>query len=328
MAAQKVRFGPRRLAHGNLFVSNLERSLRFYTRVCGLREVFREPPIKAGFLSNGSSHHDVALIEISDRTRRGGDGRVTIPASQGRSPGLNHFGWEMETEAQLVEAYRRARGSGLEVKRTANHQVSHSVYVFDPESNFNEFYSDASDDWREVWRPGNTDVLTVEWSPEEAEPSTKPLYIADPDLSPEPGSIIPSRQIDHGVLVANDYEKLLAFYTDVAGLQIAFASTHDAFAVLSGSLSGRDLALLPAAEGRPPGMHHVGFRVFDEDELEEAETRLRAEGIEPEMTVDHPTKRSLFLKDPDGIRLEFYVKRPAPLSALADTGGYDPAYLL
>ena len=116
----------------------------------------------------------------------------------------------------------------------------------------------------------------------------------------------------------------------------AFGRTGDAVdrlgrghvTVLGGSLSGRDRALLPAAEGRPAGMHHVGFRVFDEDELEEAETRLRAEGIEPELKVDQPTKRSLFLKDPDGIRLEFYVKRPAPLSAPADTGGYDPAYLL
>ena len=72
MGNSSVMFSPRRLGHANLFVGELERSSDFYTNVCGLTEVFREPPIKAIFLSNGSSHHDVALIEVSKRARKGG----------------------------------------------------------------------------------------------------------------------------------------------------------------------------------------------------------------------------------------------------------------
>ena len=70
-----------------MFVGELERSMEFYTKVCGLSEVFREPPIKAGFLSNGSSHHDVALIEISARARKAGDGSSLISEKRGMRPG-------------------------------------------------------------------------------------------------------------------------------------------------------------------------------------------------------------------------------------------------
>lgn len=324
---QNVMFRPRRLAHGNLFVSDLERSMQFYTQVCGLTEVFREPPIMAGFLSNGSSHHDMALLQISDRTRVGRDGQTLIPKERGSRAGLNHFGWEMENEAVLVEAYHRAQESGVNIHRTADHQVSHSVYVFDPEGNLHEFYADASDDWREIWRHGNTEVLTGEWSPDSARPCTKPLYIAEPELVPESGAAIPTRQIGHGALVVSNYQELLRFYTQVAGLEIAFAPPDGSFAVLRGTLSGWDLGLFPATETRPAGLHHIGFEVRDEGELEKAEARLDEAGIAPELKLDHPSKRSIFLKDPDGVRLEFYVERSAPLSSLAETNGYDPAYL-
>ncbi|PYN49060.1 MAG: hypothetical protein DMD95_02100 [Candidatus Rokuibacteriota bacterium] len=50
-----VRFHPRRLGHANLFVSDLDRSMRFYNAVCGLEEVRREPAIRIGFLSNGNT---------------------------------------------------------------------------------------------------------------------------------------------------------------------------------------------------------------------------------------------------------------------------------
>ncbi len=325
MGKQGVMFRPRRLGHANLFVGELERSMEFYTKVCGLSEVFREPPIKAGFLSNGSSHHDVALIEISARARKAGDGSTLISGKRGTRPGLNHFGWEMENEDVLVEAYERAQESGLAIHRTANHQVSHSVYLFDPEGNYHEFYADATKDWREVWRDGNTEVLTVKWSPEAAERTTDPRYAVDPDLVPHPEAIIPSRQIGYGALVARDYAGLVDFYTEVAGLEVVQGGRDCSYTVLTGPLARHDLVILPEEGNRAPGMHHVGFELQSEDELESAESAVRARGIEPEASIDSSTKRSFFLLDPDGIRLEFYAARDG---AWEEMSGVDVAYQL
>ncbi len=92
----------------NLFVSDLERSGRFYTNVCGFEEVFREPGISMIFLSNGNSHHDIGLMEVTTGARIGKDGHVQVQPGQGKTPGLNHLGFEMRTEAEMVDAWRRA----------------------------------------------------------------------------------------------------------------------------------------------------------------------------------------------------------------------------
>lgn len=81
---------PRRLGHVNLFVSDLERSMAFYENVAGFHEIFREPDIQAGFLSNGNTHHDFGLIQTPDVDRVDKNGKVLIAASQrGRTAGLN-----------------------------------------------------------------------------------------------------------------------------------------------------------------------------------------------------------------------------------------------
>src|SRR5579872_4615226 len=132
-ADRPVMFSPRRLAHANIFVGQLERSLDFYHDVCGLEMVGTEPGIRAGFLTNGNTHHDIGCVEVATTARIGRDGHVQVPKGRGRQPGMNHFGWEMECEADLVDAYRRARDAGLKIHRTVDHQISHSIYLFDPD---------------------------------------------------------------------------------------------------------------------------------------------------------------------------------------------------
>ena len=48
-------FRPRRLGRANLFARHLERSVNFYSRVCGVQLVRREPGIEAAFHTNGNT---------------------------------------------------------------------------------------------------------------------------------------------------------------------------------------------------------------------------------------------------------------------------------
>jgi catechol 2,3-dioxygenase-like lactoylglutathione lyase family enzyme len=61
-------------------------------------------------------------------------------------------------------------------------------------------------------------------------------------------------------------------------------------------------------------MHHMGFEMSDDRALDEALARARAAGIEPELVLEHPTKRAVFIKDPDGMRIEFSVARETPFA--------------
>jgi catechol 2,3-dioxygenase len=298
------RFSPRRLAHANLFVTELDRSMSFYNRVCGLEEVRREPGIAAGFLTNGNTHHDVGLMEIGDNTRTGIDGYVQVAKSRMRGAGLNHFGWELENEKQLVEAYQRARAAGVKIHRTTDHQISHSVYVFDPEANLNEFYADAMTDWRSIFNPSLDDLVSSEWDPDAAPPSATPKYNPDPDLRRVEDAAFHSLRITHAVLVARDIDRLRRFYEDVGGLTSVAESADGDFVCLKGTSAAYDLVLMAADDDLAAGLHHVSFEVADDD-LDRGEQALAGSGIEAAHRIDNAAKRSVFLKDPDGLEIEF-----------------------
>lgn len=124
-------FQPRRMGHANIFVGELERSMRFYNEVVGLREAYRRPPIGAGFLNNGNTHHDIGMVETSN------------PMAKGKEPGLFHIGWELETQVDLVAGYKRSTADGLRFDYMFDHDISHSVYFSDPEGHLNEMYADT-----------------------------------------------------------------------------------------------------------------------------------------------------------------------------------------
>jgi len=291
-------FQPRRLGHANLYVGDLERSMAFYIQVAGLEQTYRRPPIRAGFVGNGNTHHDVGMIEAEG------------PGARGKRPGLNHLAFELENEVELVDAYRRAVQRGVRFSRTVDHEIARSVYVHDPDGNLNEIYADTTKNWR-TERTGLVERPTLGWTPGEPEPSPESKYHVDPEIRRIEDAVFHPLRITHAVIVAADFESVFRHYTELVGLRPIVGDRGSAFAVLGGSCGGRDIGLFRARPGRPPGLHHVGFLVGDERDLDEAAARLRKAGLEPEFQIDHATRRSIFVQDPDGLRVEFYVDRPA-----------------
>jgi catechol 2,3-dioxygenase len=314
-------FRPRRLGHANLFVSDLERSIQFYHKVCGLEEVFRESAIRAGFLSNGNTHHDIAVVQVTETSLLGRDSQALLPEGWGKRAGLFHLGFEMENEAELVAAYRRARQSEVKILMTVDHQLARSVYLFDPEGNLLEFYADTTKDWRSIFRAYENQLVTGPWNPGEPAPVAECNYPVDPDIRRVADAVFHPRRVAHAALAVRDLEASLGFYCEVAGLQEVVRASDGTFAVLRCTCPGYDLALFQAGADRPVGLHHLGFEMSDEGQLDEAEVQLKRVGIEPESWLDHTTKRSIFLKDPDGILLEYYVQR-APLNQGTDIQPY------
>src|SRR5699024_1358794 len=97
----------------------------------------------------------------------GRDGQVQVPVKDGRVPSLNHIGYEMESERQLANAYERAIAAGVSVNRTVDHTIARSVYLFDPDKFYLEFYADTQEDWASAVTPGtNQPLLTGNWTPD------------------------------------------------------------------------------------------------------------------------------------------------------------------
>ena len=313
--ADAAMFCPRRIGHANLFVGELERSIQFYNKICGFELVFREPHFTMGFLSNGNTHHDLGLVQATDKQLIGRGGHVQVRAGKGVKSGLNHFGWEMENERLLVEAYKRARESNVEIVRTSDHQISHSVYVRDPDGNMHEFYADEMKDWRELFDGTSGPAVTSEWDPTSAESHIDPRYPLRHEVGRVDDARIHSIRFSHAVLMTRNHARMVQFFKDVAGLRTVYESADGAVVCFGSGNSAYafDVALFRQEPGASNTVHQYSFQVAGEAEIESAEAALADAGIEIEMRIDNDRKRSLFIDDPDGMRCEFYAARDAGL---------------
>lgn len=128
------------LGHLVLYVRELEQSLRFYRDALGLEVTARLFNGRAAMLSGGRTHHELMIIEVGD-----------APGPlHGRRLGLYHVAWKVGDDlAALREAYRRLQSIGVAVLGMADHTISQSLYLRDPDGNEVEVYvDDPSVDWR------------------------------------------------------------------------------------------------------------------------------------------------------------------------------------
>ena len=128
------------LGHVVFYVRELQRSVEFYTKVVGLGVQGRIFNGRAALLSGGRTHHELLLIEVGD-----------APAGPaGRRIGLYHVGWKIGEDLDTLErAYARATENGCVIDGLADHTISQSMYLRDPDGNEVELFVDSRNfDWR------------------------------------------------------------------------------------------------------------------------------------------------------------------------------------
>jgi len=127
-----------RVGHVHLKVSNLERAIRFYCDVVGF-ELIQRMGDQAAFLSSGGYHHHIAL-----NTWESLGGPPPAPGTTG----LYHHAILYPSRAALADALRRLIEADIGLEGAADHGVSESLYLRDPDGNGVELYCDRP---REAW---------------------------------------------------------------------------------------------------------------------------------------------------------------------------------
>lgn len=306
-----VGYAPHRLGHVNLFVADMPQTCDFLHRICGLEPTALMSKIGSGFYSNGNTHHDIGFIEVAGYARFKAKRTYVIeePEDRGMAPGLNHFGWEMENEAELVAAYHRAVASGLRPRITDN-GTSYSNYLFDPDGGQHQFYADNVRDWRTVYTGGEADLhRTPVWHPDTASnPSTAPFYDPDPQIRRVEGAPLHPMRVTHASIVTSAHEEMRRFYTEVAGLR-AVAERADGRVLYLAGQSGRVDIILARIEDARRGLFQASFEVWPEDDLDDALRALERLSVPVIDYLTLPHKRSLTIAHPDGVRFEFFQRR-------------------
>ncbi|MGC3943699.1 MAG: VOC family protein [Chryseolinea sp.] len=146
-----------RIGHVHLKVSNLQRSLDFYTGLLGF-QLMTTYGQDAAFISAGGYHHHIGLNTWYSKN--------AAPASRD-GVGLFHTAIVYPTRKDLAAIYVRLHDAGYPFTGASDHGVSEALYLNDPDGNGVELYWDRP---KEQW-PLNSDGSLIMY--------TRPLRLED-----------------------------------------------------------------------------------------------------------------------------------------------------
>ena len=138
------------LGHLVLYVGDIEVSRRFYRDFLGWNEIPGPPIAGVAAFTSGRTHHELLLIEV---------GPDAQPQPHGRRLGMYHFGLKVgETDEELRAVLQTLREHDVRIVGTADHGVTHSLYIMDPDGNEIELYIDVQPP---VWKEDPTAIFTA-----------------------------------------------------------------------------------------------------------------------------------------------------------------------
>jgi catechol 2,3-dioxygenase len=125
------------LGHVVLKVRDIGRSEVFYNGVLGLPVAARLDDMMTFFTLG--NHHDFAVIAVGPDE----------PAAPANAPGLYHVAFKVGSSLDELRAVKaELEAAGVTIDNVADHTVSQSLYLRDPDGNGVELYVDGSDVWR------------------------------------------------------------------------------------------------------------------------------------------------------------------------------------
>jgi catechol 2,3-dioxygenase len=144
-----------RVGHVVLKVRDLEKAKQFYCGVLGMA-LAKYDPARGMFLRFNDYHHDMAIFKTGPDADLPKENQV----------GLVHVALVVDSLETVKAWYERCKALGVPIIGTADHAVTSSLYIQDPEGNVLEIYCDSPDyDWHTRGMGFITKPLDLETAP-------------------------------------------------------------------------------------------------------------------------------------------------------------------
>lgn len=279
------------LGEVKLKVSNLKRSLLFYTEVIGFH-VLSQSDHTAELAVAGDTAPLLVLEHIPNAV-------ITPPRSHS---GLYHFAILLPTRADLGVSLRRLIDAGIQIGQ-ADHLVSEALYISDPDHNGIEIYRDRP---RETWKRNEQSeiVMTtdpIDWDGLLHEGSTKKW-----------AGLPHGTKMGHVHLHVGDLQRSRQFYCDILGFDVVFdvARQMRALFISAGGYHHHLGLNVWAGVGAPqPSPSATGLAYYtivfpDAAALQSVLDQLESAGI----STIQEQGQAWFVTDPSGISLKLCTK--------------------
>ncbi len=280
----------------HLTVADLERSLRFYRDVLGLKIVRQQA--QTTWLAAGVAQPFVVLTEQPGA-------RPKPP----RTTGLYHYAILMPGRTDLARVLKHLLERRYPLQGAADHLVSEALYLADPDGNGIEIYADRPQEhW--PWLDGQLQMAT------EALDVEGLLAELNGD-SDEWNGLRPQTRVGHIHLHVADLHQARAFYCDALGFdlvtgyppgQAARGAPSALFVSAGGYHHHIGLNIWAGVGAPPPPPDSVGLRFYticlpDDRELQRTARHLRTSGIELDGAED-----AIILQDPSKNTIQLTVQ--------------------
>jgi catechol 2,3-dioxygenase len=296
--------------HVHLKVSNLEKLIHFYESILGFKLVRLES--KIAFLSSSSSENKDSsrfLVVISELK----DNAVSIFNHKPRIAGLYHFAILLPERRYLAYFLKHIQKNlnPEYYEGMADHAVSESIYLHDPDFNGIEVYSDRDPNkWK--WKDHTVHMVT--------EPlNVKDLFKEAIDVDNKWNELPGKTSIGHVHLHVSNLVKAKRFYYDILQLNHTatypgayfFAANRYHHHVATNTWLGENIS--PAyTDNNNPGLDHYAINLHNENDLFLLKNRLLEFKIDIDEKLienDNQFSSSFYAYDFDGIKIQFLYNK-------------------
>jgi catechol 2,3-dioxygenase len=290
-----------RIGYVSLNVSDIDRSLDFYEKVLGFKKVDRTSNERSLLSVDGHPSYLVELLQAKEAAT----GYKTSMSETTRRAGLYHFAIllpERKYLADMLQNLSERRGE-IRFDGLADHLVSESIYIRDPDNIGIEIYCD---------RPS----LQWEWDGSQVRMATDRLDTKDllRESTTSGWKAMPTNTvIGHVHLHVRNLAKAMKFYREILGLN--FTATYPGAYFFAADKYHHHIATniwlgtsIQLASSEHVGLNHFGIELPNKEQYEKVTEQLIQYKIEtsPQYGQSKGSSKSVFLRDMDDITVRLY----------------------
>lgn len=291
-----------RIAYVSLNVSDIDKSLDFYGKVLGFKEVKRSPGERVLLSADEYPYYLVELLQAKETAVAGYN---TQGSRAIRRAGLYHFAILLPDRKYLADVLQNLiqRRDELTFEGLADHLVSESIYIRDPDNIGIEIYCDKpSLQWK--WDGSRVRMTTVRLDTEG--------LLKESTASGWKG--MPAKTvIGHVHLHVRDLAKAMKFYRD--SLRLTHTASYPGAYFFAAGRYHHHIATniwlgtnIHRTSSEDVGLNHFSIELPNKEQYEKTAEHLTQYKIPTPRDLHSSASKSALFRDADGITIQLYTR--------------------